>query len=239
MLDSAAMGPRPAFPLAVCVVSGSALALLGCGSPAIGEGQVSSVSVTFTTTATDPAVATAGEPAGGLVVSRAFVSASSLTLVPCDTKAAELVLPPRGYDLVSSLPPNEYVTTAVTDLCALRLDIDPLTQNATDGVPEGASIHIEGVDAAGTPFTLTSEQSLSIMLEAEADSSFGDLPLLLAFDVSTWLTAIPLTEDMTEMATELLEMQARGAVALYVDADKNGALDESEQSAVAQVKTTR
>jgi hypothetical protein len=239
MLDCTAMGPRPAFPLALCVVTSSVLASLGCGSPAIGEGQVSTVSVTFTTTASDPAVATAGEPAGGLVVSRAFLSASSLTLVPCDSKAAELVLPPRGYDLVSSLPPNEYVTTAVTDLCALRLDIDPLAQNATDGIPEGASIHIEGVDAAGTAFTLSSEQSLSFMLEAEADSSFGDLPLLLAFDVSTWLTAIPLTEDMTETATELLETQARGAVGLYVDADKNGTLDEAEQSAVALPKTTR
>jgi len=243
MLDCAAMAPRPSFRLTFCVAASSVLTLLGCGSPQIGEGQVSAVSVTFTTTASDPAVATTGEPAGGLVVSRVFLSASSLTLVPCDTKAAELVLPPRGYDLLSAPPPNEYVTTAVTDLCALRLDIDPLAQNAAEGVPEGASIYLEGTDAAGTPFTLASEQSLSLMLEAAADASFGDLPLLVAFDLSTWLAAIPMaegmTESMTEMAIEMFELQARTSLAVYVDSDESGTLDEGEQTAVAQPAPAR
>jgi hypothetical protein len=233
------MRARPVFPLAFCVITGAILTLPGCGSPGISEGQVSTVSITLTTTTSDPSVATAGEPAGGLVVSRAFLSASSLTLLPCDSKAGEIALSPRGYDLVGATAPSEYVTTAVTDLCALRLDIDPLAQNATEGIPEGASLYVEGVDAAGTAFALSSEQSLSLMLEGEASSSFGELPLFLAFDLSTWLTAIPLTEDLMKTAIELLETQARGAAAVYVDADENGVLDEAERSAVAQVKATR
>jgi hypothetical protein len=243
MLDCGAMRARTAgqqcFRLALCVVTSSGLAALACGSPVIAEGQTSAVSITLTTTASDPMIASVGEAAGGLVVSRVFVSASSLTLLPCSSDAAELALPPRGYDLLTSPAPSEYITTAVTELCGLRLDIDPLAQNSIDGIPEGASLYVEGTDAAGTPFGLTSEQSMSLRLEAEAGSSFGDEPLLVAFDVSSWLTAIPLTADMAEMATELLETQARGAVAVYVDADKSGTLDEAEQSAVAQVRAAR
>lgn len=222
------------FRLAFCVVTSSVLALLGCGSPQIAEGQVSAISVTLTTTASDPAIATAGEPAGGLVVTRAFLSASSLTLLPCDSKAAELILPPRGYDLVSTFPPNEYVTSAVTDLCALRLDIDPLAQNASDGVPEGASIFVEGSDGAGVPFALSSEQSLSLMLETATDTTFGETPVFLGFDLSKWLAAIPLTEDMIKTATELLETQLRSAIGLYADTNASGALDGDELQAIAQ-----
>ena len=227
----------------LCVVAGAGLALLGCSSPALGELETSTVSLTLTTTASNPAVATTGEPAGGLVVSRVFVSASSLTLQPCRADAAEIVLPPRGYDLLTTPAPSEYVTTAVTELCGLRLDIDPLAQNATDGIPEGASIYVEGTDAAGTPFTLASEQSLSLMLEANADASFGELPLLLAFDLSTWLAAIPMAEGMSEamieMAIEMFELQARTSLAVYVDSDESGTLDEGEQTAVAQPAPAR
>jgi hypothetical protein len=144
------------------------------------------------------------------------------------------VLPPRGYDLVSSLPPNEYVTSAVTELCALRLDIDPLAQNASDGVPEGASIFVEGSDAAGVPFALSSEQSLSLMLETASDTTFGEQPVFVGFDLSTWLAAIPLTEDMAKTATELLETQLRSAVGLYADSNASGALDDDELQAIAQ-----
>ncbi len=243
MLDCRAMGVRctgqGSFRPAFCVVASAVLALFGCGSPELGDVGTSVVSVTLTTTASDPSVATVGEPAGGLVVSRVFVSASSLTLLPCRSDAAELALPPRGYDLLASPAPNEYVNTAVTELCALRLDIDPLAQNATDGVPEAASIYVQGTDAAGAQFELYSKQSLSLLLEAEAGSSFGDQPLLVAFDVSTWLAAIPLSVDMTEMAIEMLETQARTSAAVYVDSDESGTLDETEQTAVAQPAPAR
>lgn len=225
--------------LSFCVVGAAVLSLVGCGSPSLEDLETSAVSVTLTTTATDPAIATAGEPAGGLVVSRVFLSASSLTLLPCRDDAAEIVLPPRGYDLLTSPAPSEYVTTAVTELCGLRLDVDPLSENATDGIPEGASIYVQGSDAAGTPFELASEQSLSLMLEAMPDSSFGDQPLIVAFDLSSWLNAIPLTEDEVKMAIAMLETQTRTSVALYVDADESGSLDEAEQTPVAEVAPAR
>ncbi|HKY40300.1 MAG TPA: hypothetical protein VJN18_30405 [Polyangiaceae bacterium] len=221
------------FRLAFCVAASPVLALLGCGSPTLGDAETSAVSITLTTTASDPSVATVGEPAGGLVVSRVFVSASSLTLLPCRSDAAEIALLPRGYDLLASPAPNEYINTAVRELCGLRLDIDPLAQNVTDGVPEGTSIYVQGTDAAATPFELASEQSLSLLLEAQADSSFGDQPLILAFDLSTWLAAIPLTEDMAEKAIEMLEAQARASAAVYMDSDESGTLDGAEQTAVA------
>jgi hypothetical protein len=149
------------------------------------------------------------------------------------------VLSPRPYDLLTMPAPSEYITTAVTELCGLRLDIDPLAQNATDGIPEGASIHLEGTDAAGAPFVLSSEQSLSLLLEAPPSSSFGMLPLFVAFDVSTWLHAIPLTEDMADLAVERLALRVRPSVALYVDTDENGSLDDAEKTPVARATSPR
>jgi hypothetical protein len=222
------------FRLTVCGVASITLSSIGCGGASLGDLEGPSVSVTLTTTASDPSIATTGEPSGGLLVARVFVSTSSFTLQPCSEEAAEIVLPPRGYDLVTSPVPSEYVTTAVTELCGLRLDIDPLSRNASEGVPEGASMYVQGSDAAGAPFELSSEQSLSLALEANPNSSFGDQPLILAFDLSTWLANIPRAEGMAEIAIELFETQARSSVGLYVDANENGGLDEDEPAVSLQ-----
>jgi hypothetical protein len=218
----------------------SALAfVLGCGGPTLGDLETPAVSIVVTAIASEPDVAVAGDPQAGLGVERAFVSMSSLTLSPCREDASEIIISPRGYELVSPLPNAELVETAVTDLCGLRFDVDPLAQNAADGVPEGASLYVAGSSAAGIAYALASEQSLSLSFEVEADASFGNQPLLLGFDLSVWLADIPLEAAAEEAAQTAFETQLSAAVALYVDSNENHVVDAEEQTPVATAALAR
>ena len=215
------------------------MSLLGCGGPTLGDLETPAVSVVVTAISTEPDVAVAGEPQGGLGVERAFVSMSSLTLTPCRQDASEIILSPRGYELVSERPNEELVETAVTDLCGLRLDVDPLAQNAAEGVPEGASLYVAGSSAAGMPYELASEQSLSLSFEVEEDGSFGDQPLLLGFDLAVWLASVPVEAGAEEVAQTFFEDQLHAAVALYGDSNGNHRIDDDEQTPVATAAPAR
>lgn len=216
-----------------------ALLAAACGGPEVGDIVGNEVSLTVTAVASAPEVAALGEAQSGVGVSRAFVSTSALSLMPCREGADDVTLGARGYDLLSEPAPSERVTTAVYDLCNLRLDIDPVSQSAADGVPEGASLYVEGKDAAGEPFALSSERSVSLLFPAESGASFGDQPLLLGFDASVWLAGIPLTEDLADAAQDLFDSQLVDSVALYVDSNGNQALDDDEQTPVARAVSSR
>lgn len=208
---------------------------LACSSPGVANLAASEVVVTVTGVASAPEVAAIGESQGGLGVSRVFVSSSSLRLLPCDSGSADVTLEPRGYDLVAETVPREVVGTLVTDWCGLQLDIDPLARNAADGVPEGASLYVEGTDPEGTAFALSSDASTSLRLEAVDGASFGRVPLLLGLDVSTWLEGVKLAPELAEMTSEQLVERAPAAFALYADANENQSLDEDETTPVAMV----
>src|SRR5687767_10608505 len=107
--------------------------LLGCGGPTLADLETPTVTIVVRGVATQPDVVALGAPQAGLGVSRAFVSMSSLTLLPCRQGQGEIILPGRGYDLLSEPPSAEVVSTAVTELCGLRFDVDPLAQNVTEG----------------------------------------------------------------------------------------------------------
>jgi hypothetical protein len=206
---------------------------LACGSPGVADLAASEVVITVTGVASAPERVALGDSQGGLGVSRVFVSASSFSLLPCDAGASDLTLEPRGYDLLAEAVPREVVGTLVTELCGFRLDIDPVAQNALEGVPEGASLFVEGTDAAGAAFTLSSEASTSVRLAAVDGVSVGDVPLLLGLDVSAWLEGVPLTPELAEMTSEQLAERAPAAFALYADTNDNQSLDEDETTPVA------
>lgn len=136
----------------------SSLALLpfagACGGPSLADLEQDEVSLTVVAVASVPAVAALGESQGGLGVTRAFVSASAVTLLPCQGDAGELELGGRGYELAAEPPMTERVTTAVSELCGLRLDIDPVASNARQGIPEGASLYVEAQPAEGDSISL-------------------------------------------------------------------------------------
>jgi hypothetical protein len=218
----------------------SALLALGCGGPSIADLATPTVTLTVRAVATQPGVAAVGEPQGGLGIERAFVSMSSLTLSPCRSGAAKVVLSARGYELISDPPFDETVTTAANELCSLRFDIDPLSQNNVEGVPEDSSLYASGQNAVTSgPFEMASVESFSLMFEAAEGASFGSEPLLLGFDLSVWLATLPPEPELIELAQDRFESQLRSAVALYVDRNDNRTLDQDELTPVATAAPAR
>jgi len=206
---------------------------VGCGGPAVADLQNNVVALVVTAVSSAPEVAAVSEHAGGHVVTRAFINASSLRLLPCSEDAANITLPARGYDLLAEQLPAEEVTTAVTELCGIRIDIDPIAQNDVEGVPEDTAVYLQGTKADGTPFELRSSLSVSLLLEAASGESFGELPLLLGFDVGVWLANINPTNVA---APERLEEKTKASAAIYVDANDNQVWDADERTPVARVR---
>lgn len=205
-----------------------------CGGPEVGDVVSQELSLTVRAVSSAPELVAVGEPQGGIGVSRAYLSSSALSFLPCSERVEDLTLGARSYELVHQPPWSELVSTAVSEFCGVRLDLDPLDENRLKDVPKGASLYVEGTDGNGEPFTLTSESSFSLLLETEQDQSFGEVPLLLGFDTSVWLAGLPLAEELATMSVEMLDEQLRASVALYVDADDDGELDEDETAPIAR-----
>jgi hypothetical protein len=210
---------------------------VACGGPSVGELISQEVSLTVRAVSSDPSAVALGEPDGGAALSRAFLSASALTLLPCSEDIELLVLEPRGYELLAEPPPSERISTAVNTFCGVRLDVEPLEENAAPGVPEGASLFVEGTDASGAPFSRSSSASLSVLLETDEAESFGKVPLLLGFDAVAWLPDLQLAEDMSDLPASALEEQLEAAVALYVDVDEDGVLDDDESRPILRAQS--
>jgi hypothetical protein len=115
------------------------------------------------------------------------------------------------------------------------LELDPVTAAKGEDVPEDATLYVEAETADGAALTFSSEKSLSLEIAAEAGKAFGSQPVILGFDVSSWLRGLPLSDEAPpEETTSRLESQLYEAVALYVDQNGNQALDEDETTPVAR-----
>lgn len=211
---------------------------IACGGPSAGEIVQQRLTVTLSATSSQPQLAAPEESQGGLAVTRAFVAASAMTLVPCSDDVASVVLGARGYDLL--VDPAEEVTTGVSDWCAIELDLDPVNEASAEGVPDGATLYVEATDAQGAEYVFASERSQALRFETTGGGAFVGASLVLGFDLALWLTGLPIAEpDMTEAETELLDSQLRSAVALYADGNENEQLDEDEATPIAIAAPTR
>lgn len=218
------------------IVFGLLPLLAACGGPSVGEIVAQEVTLTLSAYSSDSSQVAIGEQQGGLGVTRAFVAASALSLVPCAEGASSIVLDARGYDLLTN--PSEGVTTAVTNLCALELDLDPVDGAASPGVPDGSTLFVRARDSADTSLHFSSERSSSLRFEAADDNGFPSSSLILGFDVATWLAHLPVAEpDMTDTESGLLHDQLPGSVALFVDTNLNQELDDDETTPIAQAST--
>lgn len=207
-----------------------------CGGPNVGEilGQEVTLDVLATTSAPD--VAAIGDSRGGLGVSQAFVNAKSITLVPCEQPDAGITIDPRAYDLLSTPPLAENVTTAVSDFCTLTLDVASAADGGSEDAPGGAAFYVAGSDADDKPLELSSSEAASLVLRSETGASFGDQPLLLGFDLGVWLAGNVTAADADPAS---LAAQFADSVALYVDENGNHALDDDERAPVAHVLPSR
>jgi hypothetical protein len=205
--------------------------MLGCSGGELGELELNAVQLGVTAYTSQPEIAAVGASAGGLVITQAFVSASGLALSACREGVAALALPARGYDLLAVPPPSELITTAVSEYCELRLDLDPVEYNARGDVPPGACLFVAGALADGTPFTIESSESVGLRLTTEPGTHFGEEPLLLGFDLGVWLAEV---NPPSPRAPIRLTMRTESAVKLFVDTNGDQLLGPDEaESAVA------
>ena len=188
----------------------------------MGEFTAQEVTLTLSAVASDPEVATLGEPDGGLGVSRVVMATSSVRFEACGEGIEDLEVAARVFELAWDPAPSESITTAVSDFCGLRVEVSKW------GDPLEASLLVSATDSNGEPQGFLSESSISLRFETDAAHSFGADPLLLAFDVSTWLAGLPAENDTS--STELHEAQLRDAATLYVDADGDGVLDDDDRA---------
>lgn len=201
-----------------------ACAPLSCGGPSVGE--IVSQEVVMR-------LSTVGEGRRTAQVERLIVNASSVRLEACAENVEPLELGARSYDLAQERAPSETVRTAVKAHCGVRLEVEPLDGVEREGVPEGASLHVEGTDAEGEPFTVTSTEAFRLELRAVDEGGFGVVPLLLGVDVTALLADLPLDEESSEEASRLLPEKLVAASALYTDEDDDGELDDDESDPVA------
>ncbi len=199
-----------------------ALVPLACGGPTVGE--IASLEVSLS-------LSGVGETED-VEVSRLYLSAASLSLIPCRENIEPLALPAREYDLLVEPAPRELVRTAVTELCALELEVEAAGESKLDGIPEGAALWVEGTDAAGEPFAVASTRATTLRLESSDEGGFGVVPSLLGLDLGELLSSVPLGGSEEEVDLALSERLAPAA-ALYADENGDRRLGKDEGTPIA------
>jgi hypothetical protein len=203
-----------------------------CGNGALAEISEQEVALTVSGVTSEPELAALGDSQGGLGIERAALRVSAITLSACRESTADLTLGARTYDLLSEPRSGETVLTAVNELCRLRVDVDAGSPDDAGALPDDASLFVAGADAEGEPVSWTSQSSYALVFDAAEGESFGREPLLLGFDLATWLESLP--ELDAEDAALQFEAQLVRAAALYVDADGDRELDEDERTPIAR-----
>jgi hypothetical protein len=213
-----------------------AVLALGCSGPTVGDIVEQQVTLDVAGVYMGQSSIPSGDERGDFSMSRALLSTSGMTLVPCASGAGEISIAARVYDLLATKPFGEGVTTAVTEYCSLRVDLAPVS-DATDGMPAGDSLLLEAQDASGPLGPYEGEDSPSLTFTADDGSSFGDQPLLLGFDLSGWLDYLAGNE--LDPNPGLFDSTLSDVAALYVDANGNDKLDADEQTPIARGKPSR
>jgi hypothetical protein len=206
-----------------------------CGGPEVGDIAGQQLTLQVSGVYLGPEAVASGDERGDFTMSRALISVDSMTLTPCMDGVGVITLEPRVYDLLSDPPFGESVTTAVSEFCGLRVDLTPSPDLTEDGATSGSSVFLEAQDETQAKLAYVDEDSPSLTFTADEGASFGEQPLLLGVDLSLWLTH--LAGAATNANPGLLD--ATLGAALYVDSNGNHALDDDEQTPVAQAALSR
>lgn len=209
-----------------------------CGGPSVGDIESQALTLQVSGMYLGSKAVASGDERGDFTMSRALISVDSMTLTPCASGAGAIVLDPRVYDLRATPPLGETVTTGVSEFCALRVDLAPspdLKERSGSNVSE--SLVLEAQDETGAKVTYAAEDSPSLTFTPDGDTTFGDQPLLLGFDLSVWLEY--LAGSATNPLPGSFDSTLTDAAALYVDSNGNGALDDDEQTPVAHAAASR
>ncbi len=220
------------------------LSSLGCNATETGNPPAQGVvSLGLTAFSSTPETAALGAAQGGLLIDRLVVNLSSLSLIPCSADSAPIKVEPASFDLVGER--HQQQVSGDVELCSVRLEFGP-RPSATDVVPAGTAIYIHGQRTDGSPFEVVSTSTALFDLNASSSSTFGTKPLLLAFDMGAWFTNVDvhnahaeaggiarLDNALNPAILAAFEARTTLSVALYVDQDGDGVLDEGERTPVA------
>jgi hypothetical protein len=201
-------------------------------------------SVALTATSTDEDVIALHSESAPLSVDEVGLSLRTLEIVPCAADAAPLAHVDYPVDLAVDPPARASFESGVSDYCALRVDVAPSTDVAPAAL-QGLAVHLFGVRSDDVRFEIRSALDFDLSLVTPSGSAFGAKHLALGFDLAVWLAGIDLgAAELTDgvalvdsdVNAELLaafQANTASAVALYVDADRDGVLDDDELSSIA------
>jgi hypothetical protein len=212
-----------------------ALTVTACGGPTVADLLDDEVTLSLSARSSQPELVALGESEGGLAVSRVVVRATSITFGSCRTGVSDLVLDARAYDLLAKDAPYETVSTAVTELCRVEVDLGARSESSIGGLPEAATVFVDGEDELGAQLERSSERAFSLRFEA-ADGPFRP-PLLLSVDLAVWLADLPPPEAEEEATEATFVAQLVAASALYSDTDGDHLLDDDESTPLASAET--
>ena len=177
-------------------------------------------------------------PERELAFSDARLALEQLLFVPCDPQPAKLGTRNFRINLLVYPPSSLTLDSFVAEYCSIQADLAPPST-------ELPTTHLAGTRADGTPFELTSRQTLALDLTAPAGQVFNPTKLVLGADLATWLADVDLdaaevTDDSVlidaDHNAELLESfeaATVSALSLYFDANDDGLLTDDELEPVA------
>jgi len=180
----------------------------------------------------------------GLLLDEAWLALHRLSLVPCAADAAVISTVDYPIDLFADPPARATFETAVSDYCGVRIEIAP-SPSATPAELSGLSAFVSGIRSDDLPFELRST------LTATLDLTTGGTPLdaahlVLGVTPEHWFYYADVHGAMTTPdgialidadnnpdVLAAFEDATAVAIALYVDADGDGALTGGELTPVA------
>ncbi len=178
----------------------------------------------------------------GFTIDTAELSFGSISLDPCISDAALLRTRNFSIDLLHEPAPSVGFVSSVTDFCGVTVELAPAT---SPDLPElyGATARFQGTSADATAFTLTS--AFDITLAFGSDKPLDAMNLVLGVDLDAWFKSVDLTNaeisddgvlvdaDHNSDVLATFEQATSTAVALYDDANADGALTAAELVPVA------
>jgi hypothetical protein len=198
--------------------------------------------VALTATSTDETAVAVRSESAALSVEEVGVRFRELAIAPCARDAASIALENYPVDLAVDPAALASFESTVSDYCELRVAIEASAASDPEQLT-GLGVFVRGTRGDGVPFEIHS--ALSLDARFASDGPFGAAHLALGFDLATWFDGVDvngagevdgvvLVDERTN--PELLaafEANALAAAGLYVDADRDGVLDEDELEAIA------
>ena len=226
-----------------CVRSGLvALAVSACGGSEDGMPIDSTIlTIALSATSTDASAVAVRSDEAALDVEEVGLSLRELEIVPCDPDAGSVAVQDYPVELTVEPSAQANFESSVSEYCDMLVEIE---ESPVDGPQElvGLAVLVRGVRSDDVPFEVRSTLSHSVALRAP--ESFGAY-LVLGFDLATWFDGVDvdgasvtdgvaLIDDQTNpSALAAFDANTPSAVALYVDADRDGVLDADELEPIA------